>query len=925
MIQVQPFSQLLQSLPLNADDPLIKLVQWADENGWVERERWSLLCDSGQCLWLSFRPTSAIMPEQGWKLHVSADLISAEVLLQRLLPLLLQEAVPFKCISSLENLEKLNAGLLGASQVGKFLTIYPAHDDEAVRLASLLDERTRGLSGPRIPSDRMLCPGSLVFYRYGGFTRKISIQELLGTVWPAIKTPDNRLIPDRRGLHYTAPEHRVDPFLLSGVAVDLPQPQRILAQRYLILNPITTTMNHTISLAIDLQCQRTCIIKGQGRPWQGALPQAERQPALQEASVLRELHDYPQVPDLYDVIDQEHDISLVLSDIPGQILLERLQKEHVSQLSAFQQIITWARELANILQDLHNKGLVFADLKPTNVIIGRDGKLYLIDFELATRQGYRDTKPHGTRGYMSPQQYACQPRQIADDIYGFGALLYLLVTGVEPSQAPDPFDVLQRPLENLRPDVPSALAEIVTRCLQAQPQARYASMRDILTALDSLANAQDHALPLKIPVSCPTMTEDRAHARAIARDVLNTLCRRATGSQDDESFPWKTTHPLANNYPLRDINVGLAGTVLAFAGLVAEMATPESLHLLSCSVGWLRSTSPHHDPPLPGLYVGESGVGTALLCAGQVLGEHEVIEAALICGRAVAKLPHLSPDIMHGTAGRLLFHLFLWDATGDQEQLTAALACGEHLLGTARARGPAEVYWTIPAEFGFFDTDAYVGYAHGVAGIADALLALFEATGDERFLPPIRGAANWLQRLALPVLADQSALAWPATETRRLPSLPFWCHGATGVGRFFLHAAEHAWCPGAMDIAARAAQSVIHLGKSGGPSLCHGLAGNSEFLLDMYQATRQPRYLEEALAFGRLLEAFAVEREGQRVFHGDHTDIFSPDYLVGYAGIALTFLRLSDPERIPYQVSRAGVRSYARQTPANEHLLNRER
>jgi serine/threonine protein kinase len=925
MIQIQPFSQLLQSLPLRADDPLIKLVQWADENGWLERERWSLLCDPGHSQWLSFRPEPANVPEQGWKLHVCADLASAETILQRLLPLLLQEAVPFKCVSSLENLEKLNAGLLGASQVGKFLTIYPAHDDEAVRLARLLDERTRGLSGPRIPSDRMLYPGSLVFYRYGGFTSKISIQELLGTVWPAIKTLENRLIPDRRGLHYAAPDQRVDPFLLSGIAVDLPQPQRILAQRYLILSPITTTMNHTISLAIDLQCQRTCIIKGSGRPWQGILPETERQHALQEASVLRELHDYPYVPDLYDMVDQEHDISLVLSDIPGQILLERLHKEHVYHLSSFQELITWGRELAEILQVIHNKGLVFTDLKPTNVIIGPDEKLYLIDFELAMRQGSRTTKPHGTRGYMSPQQFACQPRQRADDIYSFGALLYLLVTGVEPSQAPNPFALLQRPLENLRPDVPSALAEIITRCLQAQPEARYASMREVRTALDSLAGEEDHVLPLNLPVSSITIPENKAHAREMARDVLNTLCHTATSAQDDESCPWKTTHTLANGYALRDINIGLAGTVLAFAGLVAEMASPEALHILSRSVGWLRSMPPHHDPPLPGLYVGEAGVGTALLCAGQVLGAQELIEAALECGKAVAKLPHLSPDIMHGTAGRLLFHLFLWDTTGAQEQLAAALACGERLLGTAQAREPAEVCWTIPTEFGFFDADAYVGYAHGVAGIADALLDLFEATDDERFIPPIRGAAQWLQRLAIPVLADQSGLAWPAIETRHLPSLPFWCHGATGVGRFFLHACQHSWLPDAMDIARRAAQSVIHLGKSGGPSLCHGLAGNCEFLLDMYQETRQLRYLEEARAFGSLLEAFAVEREGQRVFHGDQTDTFSPDYLVGYAGIALTFLRLSDPERIPYQLSRAGVRSYARQTQATESLLKRER
>lgn len=920
MIQLQPFPQFLQYLPLVWDDPLIKLIQWANENGWVDGEHWSITCNTQHRVWLSFNPKSANVPEQGWKLHVSADSRSAEAILRRVLPFLLQEVISFKFAASLEKLQKLNAGLLGASQIGKFLTVYPANDDEAVRLAKALDERTQGLSGPRVPSDRMLRPDSLVFYRYGGFTGKTHVQELLGTVWPALKTPDDTLIPDKRGSQYLAPDQRVDPFLLAGIATNLPQNQRILAQRYLILSVIATTINHTISLAIDLESQHTCIIKGQGRLWQRTLPEAERQYALQEAGVLRELHGCQRVPDLYDVIEHENDISLILSDIPGQSLMEHLSKKQMYHVSSFQQVITWSLDLAGILEVIHDKGFVFADIKPTNIIIGPDEKLYLIDFELATRQGTLDKGQRGTRGYMSPQQFTGQPRSISDDIYGFGALLYLLVTGAEPSQAPSSLALLQRPIETLRPDVPSALADIIKQCLQAQPEERYQSMSEVITALAALIANEDHILPSHIHTCSISMNGTEAHARKIAKEVLYTLCQNANKHQEGENVAWKTTHPLANNYALRDVNAGLAGAVLACAGLAAELAEPEASRVLAQSVGWLQAMPAHSDPPLPGLYIGEAGIGTALLCAGQVLGEQAIIEAALECGKLVATLPHLSPDIMHGTAGRLLFHLFLWDETGNQEQLTAALACGEHLLATAQARKPGEVCWTIPPEFKVFGSDAYAGYAHGVAGIADALLDLFEATGDERFIPTIQGAAQWLQRLALPVLADQSGLAWPTTEAQSVPSLPFWCHGATGVGRFFLHASRHAWLPGAMDMAVRAAQSVIHLGKFSGPTLCHGLAGNCEFLLDMYQETKQPLYLAEAWVFGELLEAFAVEQEGHLVFHGDQIDVFSPDYMVGYAGIALTFLRLSNPERIPYQLSRAGLQAYKKQAQLESYL-----
>ncbi len=174
------------------------------------------------------------------------------------LSFLLQKNVSFKFTSSLDYLQKLNNGQLGESQIGKFLTIYPASDDEAVALALEIDLRTRGLAGPQIPSDRPLHPNSLVFYRYGGFTSKLSVQEPLGLVWPAIRTPDNRFVPDKRRMIYTPPESREDPFMAAGITIDSPKNQRILAQRYLIMSLIANTINHTVSLAIDLSGHWTC-------------------------------------------------------------------------------------------------------------------------------------------------------------------------------------------------------------------------------------------------------------------------------------------------------------------------------------------------------------------------------------------------------------------------------------------------------------------------------------------------------------------------------------------------------------------------------------------------------------------------------------------------------------------------------------------
>jgi lantibiotic modifying enzyme len=109
-------------------------------------------------------------------------------------------------------------------------------------------------------------------------------------------------------------------------------------------------------------------------------------------------------------------------------------------------------------------------------------------------------------------------------------------------------------------------------------------------------------------------------------------------------------------------------------------------------------------------------------------------------------------------------------------------------------------------------------------------------------------------------------------------------------------------------LAARAARTVAHGARRAGPTQCHGLAGNIEFLLDMYQATADRIYLDDARSLGELLNAFGVERDGMLMWSSESPSVFTPDYMVGYAGVAACLLRLADPSRRPRQLSRAGFR-----------------
>jgi class IV lanthipeptide synthase len=148
---------------------------------------------------------------------------------------------------------------------------------------------------------------------------------------------------------------------------------------------------------------------------------------------------------------------------------------------------------------------------------------------------------------------------------------------------------------------------------------------------------------------------------------------------------------------------------------------------------------------------------------------------------------------------------------------------------------------------------------------------------------------------------------------------PFWCHGAAGIGRFLLHASQLDLAPEANDFSVRAAVTVARGARWAGPTQCHGLSGNIEFLLDMAQATHDHRFLLEAGSLARLLEVFAVNRDGMLFWQSELPTIVTPDYLVGYAGVAVCLLRLSEPETMPHQLSRPGFRRQPFHPERNQH------
>jgi hypothetical protein len=151
-----------------------------------------------------------------------------------------------------------------------------------------------------------------------------------------------------------------------------------------------------------------------------------------------------------------------------------------------------ARLLAEAMDYAHRLDVLHLDLKPANVLVGHNGEPLIADFGLARRidagPGGGNEEISGTPSYMAPEQavQASHPLSASTDIYGLGAILYEMLTARPPFRGNDPQETLASVVSrapespgSLRPGLSKDLEAICLRCLEKQPQDRYANAREL--------------------------------------------------------------------------------------------------------------------------------------------------------------------------------------------------------------------------------------------------------------------------------------------------------------------------------------------------------------------------------------------------------------------------------------------------------------
>lgn len=199
------------------------------------------------------------------------------------------------------------------------------------------------------------------------------------------------------------------------------------------------------------------------------------------------LLQHPNIVAVHEIGDCDGQIYYAMQLVEGPTLAERLQRNGPL---APREAAVLMRTIAEAVDYAHRQGMLHLDLKPGNLILGKDQVPRITDFGLARRVGadglVDNERVSGTPGYMAPEQVQVHGQRLsaATDVWGLGAILYEALTGHQPFEGESPQAVVALVLagtvrgpRRYNENLPRDLEAICLRCLEKDPARRYRSAR----------------------------------------------------------------------------------------------------------------------------------------------------------------------------------------------------------------------------------------------------------------------------------------------------------------------------------------------------------------------------------------------------------------------------------------------------------------
>ena len=267
-----------------------------------------------------------------------------------------------------------------------------------------------------------------------------------------------------------------------------------------------------------------------------------------EYQILQQISELDGVPKVAKLVEDDKQLILVLSDFHG-ITLHQASKQ---SLLSTAQVVDVLKQTSEILADIHQQHVIHKDIKPSNIIWNPDsGKVQLIDFGLSVsfehclNNFYQFGSMDGSLCYMPPEQTGRINRLVdyRSDYYSLGMTAYELLCGEQPyTWSADSDEILYAilaveptPPIRIKPDLPSALSNIVMKLIAKDAEDRYQTPPGLLHDLSQCLTADEFEIG-QLDIRSQFQTPSKVYGRDSELSLLKQALKRISNGQSERVF-----------------------------------------------------------------------------------------------------------------------------------------------------------------------------------------------------------------------------------------------------------------------------------------------------------------------------------------------------------------------------------------------------